>query len=127
MGLEELAAQAAEIERLKASFNTKENLVRAENDYLYRVDESGHKVGYPFRPRCESLDSRMIQLVRDGRFNHAKCPACGTTYTPVTAYYPPAPGQPERSDERMVNENKASSEALRSAGAMLGPHRWMAK
>ncbi|HYI63822.1 MAG TPA: hypothetical protein VEW71_02940 [Allosphingosinicella sp.] len=101
---DEVRDRDEEIERLKSAFHDREELVVGPGDYKYRIDDSGKMVGYPFCPTCESTDGRVVQLKQDGGIINAKCPVCGTRFSPVTAYL----NAHERTEECSTAEEMAA-------------------
>ena len=84
---EDLAERDKEIERLKSDFQLRTNLVSDRGDYKYVANEAGEPLGYPVCPRCKVLHGRIVQLKQDGGLMNARCPACSTKFSPVTAYF----------------------------------------
>jgi len=77
-----------EIERLKASFEERAELIKGDGDYSYRVNEKGERSGFPVCPKCQAIHQRQIQLKQHDRIDAAKCPACDAEFHPVTSYIP---------------------------------------
>lgn len=79
---EEAADLEKEIERLKKEFELRGQL--KDNGFGFRrfmVD--GKPDGYAVCPRCETVDGRLIQLVRDGSVGQGRgaiCPQCKHIY-----------------------------------------------
>jgi hypothetical protein len=61
-------------------------LVDGGHGYRYQANENGSPIGFPMCPKCEQLDSRLIQLVQHGKWYGAKCPACASEFNPVSCY-----------------------------------------
>ena len=114
---EEMANKNKEIARLKESFQLRANLVNDRGDYKYIVNDAGELLGYPMCPRCEVLDGRIVQLKQDGGLSNARCPACSSKFSPVTAYF----NQKER--DQAAAERKAEADRnegkLRELGSKL--------
>lgn len=85
---ETLAERDKEIARLKASFEAKADLVKADGDYEYFADENGNPVGYPTCPKCQPLHGRIVQLKQKVYVETASCPACSEVFAPVTCFLP---------------------------------------
>lgn len=114
---ESLADKDKEIERLKANFQLRANLISDCGDYKYITNEADEPLGYPMCPRCEVLDGRIVQLKQDGGLINARCPACSTKFSPVTAYFT----QKERDEVRAEREAEEARSAakLRDLGSKL--------
>ena len=114
---EGMAAKDKEIEHLKASFQLRARLVSDCGDYKYIANDAGEPLGYPICPRCEVLDGRIVQLKQDGGLINARCPACSTKFSPVSAYF----NQQERDQaaaERKAEAEKRQEESDRNAAKL---------
>ena len=121
---EELAEKDKEIERLKASFEVRESLVKGPGDYKFFTDSDGHPVGFPICPRCEAADGRIVQLKQDNVIIQAKCPVCSTPYRPVECFLPQPVGGPATLLEKDRLEREA--ESRRVSAALRNSGGWMA-
>lgn len=99
---ESLAGKDAEILRLKDAFVQKAKLGAGPGGYLYEVNDDDAMVGFPFCPRCDQIDGRMVRLVQNKDIQDAKCPVCSNEYTPVTAFGVPTAGEPNTLYERQL-------------------------
>jgi DNA repair exonuclease SbcCD ATPase subunit len=75
-----------EIESLRSAFGESAHLERGDGDYRYKVDDQGHKVGFPICPKCEATAGKIVQLKQDVNYRKAKCPVCDASFSPVTCY-----------------------------------------
>jgi hypothetical protein len=114
---ENMAERDKEIERLKANFQLRANLVSDRGDYKYIANDAGQPLGYPICPKCEVLDGRIVQLKQDGGMIHGRCPACSTKFSPVTAYLTQQERE-QREAEKRAEEARAA-ENLGELGSKL--------
>lgn len=84
---ESMSAKEAEIRNLQAAFAKLGELIEADGDYKYFVDENGNPRGYPICPKCEHSGS-IVQLKQAGKAAQARCPVCATTFDPVVSHLP---------------------------------------
>jgi hypothetical protein len=58
--------------------------------YPESKEEPGKPVGYPYCPRCDEVDHRMIHTVRNNGVRGAFCPQCKNVYTDAGRYFEPS-------------------------------------
>lgn len=78
---EEMSAKDREIDRLRSEFAKHGNLVEA-GGFRFFADADGHPEGFAVCPRCETVDGRLIQVVRkQSQVGHlTTCPECRRDY-----------------------------------------------
>ncbi|EAT09557.1 hypothetical protein NYF14_00790 [Sphingobium sp. 10 DY56-G10] len=106
---ESLAEKDKEIERLRASFESKARLVPGDGGYSYLTDENANPVGYPVCPKCEQVNGRIIQTKEHENSGKARCPACSEVYTPVVCYLPQGGGFVTKQHKESADWNAAMS------------------
>ncbi|MEQ1868006.1 MAG: hypothetical protein ABL996_25580 [Micropepsaceae bacterium] len=106
---ESLVEKDKEIERLKASFESKSTLVPGDGGYSYLADDKGNAVGYPVCPKCEQVNGRIIQTKEHVSTGNARCPACSEVYTPVVCYLPQGSGYVTKQDKEEADWDAARS------------------
>lgn len=89
---ETIAHRNGEIERLKASFQTRAKLTKGEGDYDFMADEHGKPLGYPVCPKCENIEGRVVQLKEHELSGTGRCPVCASIFRPVVCYLPQGSG-----------------------------------
>lgn len=114
----EVRGRDEEIDRLKAAFTERAELVVGEGDYKFRADAQGNPSGYPMCPACEVRDGRMVQLKRHGLFHQTKCPACEGEFGPVACYVPGDQGKTETLADQLARKRDAQSR--RDSAALAG-------
>lgn len=82
-----LAQAEAEIKRVREAFAFRGELISVKGYRYEAVD--GEPVNYPYCPRCDGVDGRLVRLTRNGGWNEGQCPQCKSHYQGVTPYnYP---------------------------------------
>jgi hypothetical protein len=78
---EDLASKDREIERLRGEFARSGTMVELRG-FRFFADEQGQPIGFAVCPRCETVDGRLIQLVRkQSQTGHiVTCPQCKQDY-----------------------------------------------
>lgn len=78
---EEMAAKDRELDRLRAEFAKHGTLVEF-GGFRFFADANGQPDGFAVCPRCETVDGRLIQIVRkQTQVGHvANCPECLRDY-----------------------------------------------
>jgi hypothetical protein len=112
-----------EIDALKSLEIERRNLVEGEGGYQYRTNDVGAPIGFPMCPKCDPVDSRLIQLVENGKGDVARCPACLNEYKPVTCYLP---GGGTLRDRQIGEIKRKREEMNRRNGVDLRNRSWMA-
>ncbi|MES2158181.1 MAG: hypothetical protein V4512_10275 [Pseudomonadota bacterium] len=111
---ESLAEKDKEIERLRASFESKARLVLGDGGYSYLTDEQSNPLGYPVCPKCEQVNGRIIQTKEHESSGKARCPACSDVYTPVICYLPKGSGYVTKQDKESADWSAAMSSSRTS-------------
>ena len=77
-----------ELAQVRQAFQDRGALSVGDDDYKFKTDQNGNKVGYPICPKCEAVSGKIVQLKPDKLYHSAKCPACDSQFSPVTCYLP---------------------------------------
>ena len=111
-----IAQRDKEVERLLASIADRSTLQVGVGGYKYRKNDAGAMEGFPVCPKCEQVDGRLIGLVQDGDVVVAKCPACASSFKPVTCYLSGGNGTlKEQRDERLRRMSEEQTRKMRDA------------
>lgn len=110
---EGLVERDNEIKRLKANFEAKSALVKADGGYDYLAGDEGKAVGYPVCPKCNEVDGRISQTKEHENSGKSRCPACSSIYHPVVCYLPSGSGY----ETKQAKESAEYSRAVFSAGS----------
>lgn len=108
-----IAERDKEVARLKESFAERATLKQGAGDYSYHTDDNGRVIGYPVCPKCETVEGRISTLKQDKSHWIGTCPACSSTFNPVTYYLPYREGEPRTKFERDAIARKAQAEQRR--------------
>lgn len=100
-----LAERDQQIAELKASFDTKAELVRLENGFHYLPDDLGRPIGCPVCPSC-LVDKQRITETLPLKSSQCKCPSCDKEWSGVEQFLTYEPGKVQTRSER----NKIAAE-----------------
>lgn len=81
-----LSEKDREVERLKAAFSERAELVVGERGYKYKKGPEGNPSGRTMCPKCEVVSGRIVEMKQDGGAMRAKCPVCDAQFYPVNSF-----------------------------------------
>lgn len=105
---DEIAEQAREIDKLKASFELQSKLVKGDDNYNYMADENDNPVGFPVCPKCEG-EGKIVQTKQHGGYFTSRCPRCSQEYKPATCYLAASDGGPRTLAEKVAQKRAAEN------------------
>ena len=86
--------------------------LKEENGYLFRQEGNG-LIGWPACPSCVSKEKKIVFLVQNGKFDHAKCPSCKSEFAPVISYLTPGYSRADDRNKKAAEANERLAQSYR--------------
>ena len=99
-----------EISRLKEAAKTRAENTVVKNGLIYPREENGSSVAtYPFCPRSNEVEQRLIRIMAKSNRYEAMCPNCKTDYSGDAVWYE-KPAELVRQESMIRSHNSSTSE-----------------
>jgi len=102
-------AKDAELERLKMTLASQDELVDGRGGFKYRANAERQPSGLPICPTCEQRDGRITFTIKDDSPRKVRCPVCASRFDGVAIYATKPANEPATLEE---NESRRAAENI---------------